>query len=255
MTFGCSTQKADSMFATMIVLLPSEYTGGEIHITHASKTQIIGFSASSSANTAVLAWYTDVLHEVKPVTSGYRLALSYNLIHTSPRVALPMAPTDDGPCGKLRKVLCNWKMGKYEESEECGYIAYLLKHKYSEVDFRRGVSCLKGKDEERVALVRAAAEGLGFLILLANMEYHFHGWSEDDDGRRHGYSMHGFDEVDVSISLSKMIDLDGKIVFGSGKHSVNIDKECFLPRDALDDERPDTSDESGYTGNVSLSVR
>lgn len=243
------------MFATMIVLLPSEYTGGEIHVTHASKTQIIDFSASSSANTAVLAWYTDVLHEVKPVTSGYRLALSYNLIHTSTRVPLPMAPTDDGPCGKLRKVLRNWKTGKYEESEKCGYIAYLLKHKYSEVDFRRGVSCLKGEDEERVALVRAAAEGLGFLILLANMEYYFRGWSEDDDGRRHGYSMHGFDEVDVSMSLSKMIDLDGKIVFGSGKHSVDIDKDCFLPRDALDDERPDTSDESGYTGNVSPSIR
>ena len=56
-------------------------------------------------------------------------------------------------------------------------------------------------------------------------------------------------------SLSKMIDLDGKIVFGSGKCSVNIDKDCFLPRDALNDERPDTSDESGYTGNVSLSVQ
>ena len=32
-------------------------------------------------------------------------------------------------------------------------------------------------------------------------------------------------------------------------------QDCNLPRDALNDDRPDTSDESGYTGNVSLSVQ
>src|SRR6266576_6819091 len=119
----------------MIILLPSQYTGGEVHLTHASKTQAIDFSASSVANTAVLAWYTGVLHEVKPVTSGDRLALSYNLIHTSARISLPMAPTYDGSCAKLRRVLHEWVKGNYQKPKERDYVAYLLKHQYSDLDF------------------------------------------------------------------------------------------------------------------------
>ena len=122
----------------MIIFLPSRYTGGEIHLTHASKTQVIDFSASSLTSTAVLAWYTDVLHEVKPVTSGYRLALSYNLIRTSSRMPVPMAPTDDGPCGELRQLLDKWEKGRYKKLEDCDYIAYLLNHQYDAGDFGRG---------------------------------------------------------------------------------------------------------------------
>ena len=267
----------------MIVILPSQYTGGEVHLTHASKSQVVDFSASSLANTAVLAWYTDVLHEVKPITSGYRLALSYNLIHTSPLMALPKAPTDDGPCADLRRVLHNWEKGRYEEPVECNYIAYLLQHKYSEVDFKRGEACLKGEDSERVALVRAAAEGLGFVVLLANMEYHvsenqdygFYGGYDDYDDYYGGYGGYGGygrskrrrgcafdmpwdDDIDgeVDITLSKIFDLGGSVVL-AGNHweSLWINEDCFLPKDALQNESPDDTEESGYTGNVSLSVR
>ena len=52
-------------------------------VSHASTTKTIDFSPNSLISTAVLAWYTDVKHEVKPVTSGYRLALTYNLIHVA----------------------------------------------------------------------------------------------------------------------------------------------------------------------------
>ncbi len=245
------------MFATMIILLPSQYTGGAVHLTHASKSQVIDFSASSLANTAVLAWYTDVLHEVKPITSGYRLALSYNLINTSPRMALPKAPTD-GPCTELRQVLRNWEKGRYAEPEECNYIAYLLQHKYSEVDFKHGEACLKGEDKERVALVRAAAEGLDFVILLANMKYHVldsdsAGWGK----RRRGCGSGMDDDIDgeVDISLSKIFDLDGSVVLtGSSYQSIWVSEDCFLPKHALEDENPDDTEEGGYTGNEGATV-
>ena len=74
------------MFATVIVLLPSEYEGGEVKITHSGKTDIIDLNYISNRGMAIMAWYTDVLHEIKPITSGYRVALSFNLIHTSPNV-------------------------------------------------------------------------------------------------------------------------------------------------------------------------
>ena len=256
------------MFATMIILLPSEYTGGEIHLTHASKTQVIDFSDSSVANTAVLAWYTDVSHEVKPVTSGCRLALSYNLIYASSHLPLPRAPTYDGPYAKLRQVLRNWKEGKYknskerEESEECEEpderycIAYLLKHQYSEVDFSHGASCLKGDDDERVTLVHAAAEGLGLVIFLAEIKYQFLGDEDDFEGygrMEHRHFDDDFSDGGASISLSKIVDLSGHVVLDSHR-CVEIDEDCFLPRDALDDSSPDGKEEE-RTGNVSLYVR
>jgi hypothetical protein len=293
------------MFGTMIILLPSRYTGGEVHLTHASKTQVIDFSASSAANTAVLAWYTDVLHEVKPVTSGYRLALSYNLIYPSSRLPLPIAPTYDGPCAELRQVLRKWerKYKEHEEPEECKeleeceeseneesedkesedeesedeeledegsqeskephYIAYLLKHQYSDIDFSRGASCLKGEDDERVALVRVAAEGLGLAIFLAKIEYHFSGNADDFEGhygrakRRRGSEdsdsdsvYDQFDNARVGISLATMVDLSGNVVLGPD-HSIKISEDHFLPTDAFNDEDPDNTKEE-ITGNVSL---
>ena len=251
------------MFATMIILLPSQYTGGEVHLAHASKSQVIDFSASSLANTAVLAWYTDVLHEVKPINSGYRLALSYNLINTSPRMVLPKAPTDDGPCAELRRILRNWEKGRYVEPDECNYIAYLLQHKYSEVDFKCGEACLKGEDNERVALVRVAAEGLGFVVLLANMKYHVSDCDADDYGcgwskRRRGCASGMRDDDldgEVDINLSKIFDLDGNAVLtGSSYQSIWVSEDCLLPKDALDGENPDNTEESGYTGNEGATV-
>ena len=226
----------------MIILLPSRYTGGEIHLTHASETQVIDFSASSLAKTAVLAWYTDVLHEVKPVTSGYRLALSFNMIHTSPDKPLPTVSSQaDGPCAKLRRVLCEWK----EISGSPESIAYLLKHQYSEADFRRGASRLKGEDSQRMAFVRAATEGLDYAILLAKVEYRVsepdeYGCCNDDEDRY------------INITISNVVDLDGQAVL-SGHSSMDIDKDCFLPKNALQDVRPDGEHEE-FTGNVSLMV-
>ncbi|KAG6805401.1 hypothetical protein H0H93_004866, partial [Arthromyces matolae] len=78
------TEKANGMFATAIIVLPSLYTGGEVHVSHSSTTKVLDFASHSLLSTALLAWYTDVVHEVKPLKSGYRLALSYNLIHTVP---------------------------------------------------------------------------------------------------------------------------------------------------------------------------
>ena len=225
----------------MIILLPSRYTGGEIHLTHASETQVIDFSASSLAGTTVLAWYTDVLHEVKPVTSGYRLALSFNIIHTSPDMPLPVVSSHaEGPFAELRRVLCEWK----ETSGEPGspdYITYLLKHQYSEADLARGASRLKGEDSQRMAFVCAAAEGLDYAILLAKVEYHV---SEEE-------TCWEMDECkEISIIISNVVDLNGEAVI----QDFGIDGRRFLPQSALQDVYPDGEDEK-RTGNVSLTIK
>ena len=235
----------------MIILLPSRYTGGEIHLTHASERQVIDFSASSLAKTAVLAWYTDVLHEVKPATSGYRLALSFNIIHTSPDMPPPMVSRHaNGPFAELRRVLCAWKE-RSRDSDSPDYIAYLLKHQYSGADFGRGASRLKGEDSQRMAFVCAATEDLDYAILLAQVKYHvlqdeYYEDCYDDDDMNEGRH--------INITISNVVDLKGDAVLQGFKSAIAIDRDCFLPKNALQDAHPDGEHEE-YTGNVSPMVR
>jgi hypothetical protein len=59
-----STEKTDGMFATLIVVLPSKFAGGDAHLSHAGNNLVFNTSNDSLKKTSVLAWYTDVMHEV-----------------------------------------------------------------------------------------------------------------------------------------------------------------------------------------------
>jgi hypothetical protein len=77
------TPRSEGMFGSLVVCLPSVFTGGELvtrHLGHPVK-----FDWSSCA-TAVqwAAFFSDVYHEVHPVTSGHRISLTYNLYHVIP---------------------------------------------------------------------------------------------------------------------------------------------------------------------------
>ncbi|KAF7292539.1 Protein kinase domain-containing protein [Mycena kentingensis (nom. inval.)] len=77
------TEKANGMFASIVIVLPSEFTGGDVHTSHSGVNAVFNSSDNSLTRTTALSWYTDVFHEVKPITSGYRLALcSSDLINT-----------------------------------------------------------------------------------------------------------------------------------------------------------------------------
>ena len=75
------TEKAPGMFATLVVVLPSVYTGGELVVEHGASRQIfdIGQHVGASYTSVFVAFFADCLHEVRPVTSGARIALVYNM--------------------------------------------------------------------------------------------------------------------------------------------------------------------------------
>lgn len=79
-----SAEEAKGAFATMVVILPSLFTGGAVHLSHGPFSVVHDYSAQSQVETVVLSWYTDVAHKFQPITSGYRLALYYNLVHITP---------------------------------------------------------------------------------------------------------------------------------------------------------------------------
>ncbi|KAG6834600.1 hypothetical protein H0H93_008669, partial [Arthromyces matolae] len=261
------TEKANGMFATVLIVLPSRYTGGEVHISHSTTTKVLDFAPNSLASTAILAWYTGAVHEVKPLKSGYRLALSYNLIHTTPGVPKPLLPDMSKAVSQVRQVLHKWQESAYENEElPGGYVAYLLEHKYNEANIAGGKKCLKGADAHLVTNVETIAEELGYKLYLANLEYHVTGTSYDDPYDDYRYRKrprcgYGYDwdddfygggrtteDIESSMTLENLVDLKGSSLMGHT--SISVSKANLIPKDPFQGVDPDEQDfEDGCMGS------
>jgi hypothetical protein len=79
------TPRGDDMFASLVLVLPSPHTGGELRLTHSNAEHIfdsgnlLSSSIISDPNVAYVAFYSDVDHEVQQVLSGHRVTITYNL--------------------------------------------------------------------------------------------------------------------------------------------------------------------------------
>ena len=73
------TPRSKNMFGSLVVSLPSPFTGGELVTSHQGRR--VTFDWSNSSNIQWAAFYSDVEHGVLPVTSGYRITITYNLYH------------------------------------------------------------------------------------------------------------------------------------------------------------------------------
>ncbi|KLO18809.1 hypothetical protein SCHPADRAFT_885906 [Schizopora paradoxa] len=256
---GSHTEKAPGMFATIVVVLPSEFSGGSLHLSHAGKTETIDIAANSLFATHALAWYTDVYHSVYPVTSGYRLALSYNLVHSKsfkPSLNLLTEKT-----ATLRHILLSWKQAKEgrvaSQKNVPDQLCYLLNHEYSQVNLL--ASALKGKDASIVAQFKPIAEELGFGLFVANIVLHKSGPGDDCGG---GYHRDYYDDSDddegddddvdfveveeQTLSISNIVDLDGMPM---QEEDVSVDMEDMIPGPFGEDEEPDEKEYEGYMGN------
>ncbi|KAH6891858.1 hypothetical protein BKA70DRAFT_1571662 [Coprinopsis sp. MPI-PUGE-AT-0042] len=259
------TQKALGMFATVVVVLPTEYEGGELHLSHSGISQTLDLAKSADVENSVVAWYTDVIHEIKPVKSGYRLALSYNLIHTSPNVPRPTLPDMSSGVQRLRQVLERWAGGQYPlacfPSNTAPFFTYILDHKYSEDDLDSGAQALKGADAHRVSHLLPIAVDLGVTVGLANFSYSVVGYADDSGQytkrRRYNNWNYSSDEEkeappmgaieEEMYSLTHMVDMDGEqLLCGSYE---DITKEVLLPKNAFKNVSPDKTEYEGYMGN------
>jgi hypothetical protein len=250
------------MFATMVIVLPSHFEGGEVHLTHSDETKIADVGGPSSAfRTSVLAWYTDVLHEVKPITSGYRFALAYNLVRSSDATAPESAVPHDPSAPALRKSLSAWANGLDQEKNVPKKLAWLLEHKYSRMNMCQ--AALKGPDAHLVLRIRPIAEELGLQLGLAivSMKIDNNFPSGDDDRWQEGpMLMDGvevyYNEYNAVRSAKYLVDLDGRLVCSNPKFSRGMLGE-MMPEGwgkQLAKLKPDKQEYEGYQGNGAGSV-
>jgi hypothetical protein len=69
--FFCRTGMDEKTFATIMILLPSEFTGGSMHISFDGKSEVFDTSRVSLLETTVLAWHTGVSHEMVGLRFSY----------------------------------------------------------------------------------------------------------------------------------------------------------------------------------------
>ena len=86
----------------MVVVLPSRFTGGATQLSYSGITSQQDCSGNSVFQTSVLSWYSDVTQEVKAITSGYQLMLSYSIRCTDTTVPLPSLSANREALQRLR---------------------------------------------------------------------------------------------------------------------------------------------------------
>ncbi|KAF8196338.1 hypothetical protein K438DRAFT_1968053 [Mycena galopus ATCC 62051] len=77
------TPRGEDMIGSLVVVFPTDHTGGELTLEHDGTTWTFDAAAklteASTPSLAYIAFYSDVTHAVEPVLTGYRITLTYNL--------------------------------------------------------------------------------------------------------------------------------------------------------------------------------
>ncbi|KAK4691884.1 hypothetical protein P7C71_g5213, partial [Lecanoromycetidae sp. Uapishka_2] len=226
------SEKAEGMFATLVICLPSKHSGGSIVLSHHGETVVYETAAASEFGQSHLAWYSDVVHEIKPVESGYRLVLTYNLIRTDYSGPTSASVLVDEKA-RFQRILSEWKQRVNSGQPTVSKLAWILDHKYSEANM--GLKKLKGHDDLLGRYMADICEMEGFTIWFAKMTLTVFEASrelDDDD-----------DELDQRLVLSSVYCTDGDRILDD----ASIGREQIIQADCFDRD-PDNI-EAEETGN------
>ncbi|KAE8146975.1 hypothetical protein BDV25DRAFT_42831 [Aspergillus avenaceus] len=83
------TPRSTSQVGSLVVCLPAPFRGGNLFVRHQGRE--IDFDWASASGSAIqwAAFYSDCEHEIKTITEGHRITLTYNLYLVEPEDLLP----------------------------------------------------------------------------------------------------------------------------------------------------------------------
>ncbi len=242
------TEKTDGMFGTLVIVLPSIYTGGELVVRHRGHEARLDMRCSDPSEAAFAAFYADCEHEVLPVTSGCRLTLIYNLTCRQPGHR-PQSPSYESERDRLAARLRSWSDGEPDK------LVYPLDHAYTPAAL--SFAALKGADAARAAVLTAAAGQAECDLHLAQVTIEESGVAEYDGGYRRRHRDEADDEdfevvevTDGSETLSEWRRPDGD---DSGLGPLPFHESELSPPDAFADLAPTEQSFHEATGNEGAS--
>ena len=252
------TEKTDGMFATLIIVLPSDYSGGELLVRHQQQEVTLDLCSQEPEEISFAAFYADCVHEVLPVTDGCRLTLVYNLIRTDKKTPLPIPPDYRQAQQKVAVLLNNWVQSLNAETNEGATpdkLIYLLEHEYSIAELK--FDALKNMDAASADVLISAAEQADCDLYLALVSIEESGSAEHIGGGY--YNRWGNDDeddfeigevFDHSETISEWRSPDGS---QPALPNLPFEAEEFCPPEAFDRMEPDDIEFQEATGNEGAS--
>ena len=246
------TEKAPGMFATMVLVLPSTHSGGELVIKHLGREVVLDPRPEEPSEIGFAAFYADCVHEVRPVKTGCRLTLVYNLRFVGKRRPLK-APDYRAEHGRVVELLQNWASAEDEPDK----LILPLEHAYTPAEL--SFSALKGADAGvGSVLVKAAAEAdCDLHLALVSIEesgsaehtgyYSRRRRSRDDEDSE---EFEVAEVIDRALFLSEWRRPDGS---EAGFDDFPFAEDELCPPDAFEDLMPDEEHFHEATGNEGAS--
>ncbi len=266
----------DRMVATLVIALPSAHEGGELIVRHEGRAVTVDFSPIGRFQTQFAAFYADCEHEIRPVRSGFRLALVYSLTLAKAMRTIT-APNSREHVAAVARLLRQWTGQRPTTSESSAdllpsKLAVLLDHQYTQAGLTR--DALKGVDCARADALFTAAREAGCDASLALVTYwesgsaepsgeydYGYGWGRqyrryedenEDEFDDEGSGEHVMGEVfDSSLTAEHFSDAEGRpLAFGQ----IPLDDAEIVCKQPLQDGTPDEEDFEGYTGNAGMTL-
>jgi len=255
------SEKAPGMFGTLLMQLPSPHSGGELRIRHGNRETRIDLSAVDCSELGFAAFYADCEHEVRPVESGHRVCLVFNLLRgAASDVPLASAPSYDTEIAEAARLIG----AAFAAKDAPRKLAWLLAHQYSQAEL--GFGALKGVDAAVAGVLCRAADAAACLAHLAVVHIEESGPAEVDyaprrDRRyRSDFECSEIDATGVAYEVVEISDaaryIDHWVAAGDQRPAlgrVPLGHGELLPAGALDDEPPDEDRLLEATGNEGVS--
>jgi len=246
------SEKCAGMFATLVVALPSEHSGGTLSIRHAGREAQVDLANSETDELRFAAFYADCEHEVQALRSGYRLCLIYNLVQ-APQQRQPVlqAPDRRAQVHTCAGLLNAWA----QRTDGPPKLVYPLEHHYTEAGLC--FAALKNGDAAKADVLRDAAAQAACALHLGMIHIEESG-SAEYSGR--GWRGRHWQADDQDFEIGEVFDHhrylgpwrdrdDQPVEFGR----IALEDDELLPADALADEEPDDVHFSEATGNEGAS--
>ena len=229
------TEKHQGMFGTLIIQLPSVFTGGDLIVKHKNSSKVYKNSSPEKlSRCSYVAHYASCPHELTEVNSGYRTALVYSLcwrgngVRPSPSLA---SQTTVRLCNLLNEVM-----------DDTDMLQWALEYEYSSSSINVGtLDFLKGCDKNVMAALNNALEydkmqcgedRWELYIATADKQVTEHGSCTRGYYGRYGGS-HDKDCIEVEFEEDEKIELSDFVPLTKNSSKENNLEFDFDPEEAV----------------------
>lgn len=243
------SEKSRGMVATMIVVLPNPFGGGELIVRHGGKETTVRFSdASTGRAMQYAAFFADCEHEVVRVRSGVRVCLAFNLILKPSTPSTGSTKTDGDP--HVTRALRDWASHRPSDP-----LVLALEHQYTQSGLKP--SLLKGADSKLHHMLAQAAADCDYAMHFGQVSRHLCQHADDGnygyDRYRHSSPSVDYGNLNIGEVYEDEIVIDGwKDETGKpvGFPHLMCDVSQLISNIPVEDWIPTSQDYEGYTGNA-----